>query len=556
MEAKRSQFVLKMLPSFGDFAFLMPIAYLFGTLGGSRTLFNDADTAFHIRTGEWILANHRVPNFDLFSYSKAGQPWYAWEWFADAIFGWLNHLDGLRAVMLFSTAIICAAFAILYFLVRRKSNALIGIAATMVAAAASSVHWLARPHLFTLLFVVLFYAGLERVREGRGSIGGISLLAVLFPAGTVLWTGLHGGFFVGIMMICAYGGAEILRCFFVSDVAEQREAGRSARKYFLCAMGCLAASLLNPYTYHLHTHIFKTLSDPWPYEHIMEYLSPTFHDARSRFCELYLAAASAAALWHLAHRRFVEPVLIAMWAHVSLIAARNIPIFAIIAAPIIAAAAKEALGGATEWNIAPWVRRIAGVLKRAAAKADEMDRVPRWRLASVAGAALLVALTFAPNAPDKYRAEFDPRRYPAAALAAIGKDASTRIFTHDEWGDYLIWRGYPVFVDGRSDFYGNDFEDRYMDVAKVRLGWEKTLATHGVNTILMPLSEPLTGALKESTKWHVVYDDGHALVFRLNEPAARETVSAAKSGGIGRDREVTKTATGDRPITHKIKPTI
>ena len=34
---------------------------------------------------------------------------------------------------------------------------------------------------------------------------------------------------------------------------------------------------------------------------------------------------------------------------------------------------------------------------------------------------------------------------------------SARIFTHDQWGDYLIYRLYPqtkVFMDGRSDFYG------------------------------------------------------------------------------------------------------
>ena len=43
----------------------------------------------------------------------------------------------------------------------------------MVAGAASSIHWLARPHLFTLLFLVVFYAVLERVREGRTRICGV-----------------------------------------------------------------------------------------------------------------------------------------------------------------------------------------------------------------------------------------------------------------------------------------------------------------------------------------------------------------------------------------------
>jgi hypothetical protein len=453
--------------------------------------------------------------------------------------------------MLFSIALLSVTFTLLYLLARRKSNALLGITVTMIAAAASSIHWLARPHLFTLLFLVIFYSALERVREGRGRIGRLPILAIL-PAATILWTSLHGGFFVGIMMICAYGAAEFLRFIFVADGEQRQGAGRSARNYFLCAAGCLAASLINPYTYHLHTHIFQTLRDPWPFEHIMEYLSPTFHQPRARFFEAYLAAGTAASLWFVSRRRFVEPVLIALWAHAALLAQRNIPIFVIVAAPIIAAAAKHALESAGEWNIAHWLRRSIAAVNRVSASLGEMELVPRWRLVSVLGFALVAAILFAPHPPEKFRPEFDPKRYPSAALAAIGNDSSTRIFTHDEWGDFLIWRNHRVFVDGRSDFYGNDFEDRYLDVVKVRVGWEQTLGKFGVNTILMPVDAALTGALKESSKWRVVYDDGMALVFRPVDSAAGETVSA-KGGGSSRDREITKIATGDRPITNQPK---
>ena len=61
MESPRSQFVLKLLPSFADFAFLMPIVFLFARMDGVKTLLSDCDTGWHIRTGEWILANRRGP---------------------------------------------------------------------------------------------------------------------------------------------------------------------------------------------------------------------------------------------------------------------------------------------------------------------------------------------------------------------------------------------------------------------------------------------------------------------------------------------------------------
>jgi hypothetical protein len=163
--------------------------------------------------------------------------------------------------------------------------------------------------------------------------------------------------------------------------------------------------------------------------------------------------------------------------------------------------------------------------------------------------ALVAAVIWGPNPPKKFRAEFDPNTYPAAALATLRQAPGARVFTNDEWGDYLIWSRRRVFVDGRSDFYGDDFEEKYLGVLNVKYGWEQTLARFGVDTILMPPDAPLTGALKESSHWKVVYDDGISLVFRPVERAGGATYSAmAFHDGAGRDREVTKTRAGDRRI--------
>src|SRR5271157_5341938 len=223
MQDRRSQFAVKLLPSLTDFAFLMPIVFLFVRMEGVKTLLADCDTGWHIRTGEWIVAHHGVPARDIFSFSRAGDPWYAWEWLSDVLWAWLNSLGGLGAVVLFSILLIAVTFLLLFRLARRKSNAIVALVVTMVAAAASAVHWLARPHLFTLLFVVLFYGALERVRAGRTRLAGVPYL-LLLPVATILWTNLHGGFFVGILTIAAYGGGELLKMAFLAGSGERRAA--------------------------------------------------------------------------------------------------------------------------------------------------------------------------------------------------------------------------------------------------------------------------------------------------------------------------------------------
>jgi len=244
--------------------------------------------------------------------------------------------------------------------------------------------------------------------------------------------------------------------------------------------------------------------------------------------------------------------LLLLWAHAALLAARHIPIFMIVAAPMVAAAADAGLRRLPAAPVAAWLQQLAARFNRLIRETSETDAIARWHLASLAGVALVAALLYAPHPPKRFRAEFDPKRYPADAVSALGRYPAARVFTFDQWGDYLIYRLYPrsrVFVDGRSDFYGDAFETKLLDVLNVNYGWDQTLSRFGVDTVLMPPNSPLTGALKESSRWRVVYDDGVALVFRARGQSLGDRASAAIGGGLSRDREVTKTPTSDRPIT-------
>jgi hypothetical protein len=544
MQANNSNLAIRFLPSMLDFAFLMPIVFLFGRMDGMQNLLGDGDTGWHIRTGEWIAANHLVPVHDLFSYSKPGGVWFAWEWLSDLGFAWLNGHGGLAAVGLAAILLISTVFALLYVQARRKSNAIIAIAVTMAAAAASSIHWLARPHLFTLLFAVLFYAALERVREGRARLAGIPYLAIL-PVATILWTNLHGGFVAGIAMVAAYGCGELLRFALSPNREAGRAAGVQAMRYLACALACLAASLVNPYTFHLHLHVIEYLGDPFQSQHIMEFLSISFHHPNAIFFEALLLLGAGAAFRSFQQGSYTEAILLLVWAHGALLAARNIPLFVIVAVPPVAAMLHDWLARAPQFNVAAWLRTAFARFNEVAAEMTRTDDIRRWRLISVAGVLLVAALLFAPHPPKKFRPEFDPKSYPASAVSMIALDPAARVFTYDQWGDYLIYRLYPrmrVFIDGRSDFYGSDFEQKYIDALNANSGWERTLARFGVNTILLPPSTPLTGALKECSRWRLVYDDGVALVFRSVSRSGGETVSAV--GGIRRGREITKTQAG------------
>ena len=103
--------IFRLMPSLTDIAFLMPVMFLFTRMQGVRSLLGDGDTGWHIRTGEWILAHGQVPYVDMFSFTKPGEPWFAWEWLWDLGAAWIHQRWGLGGVVLVSFFIICITFA-------------------------------------------------------------------------------------------------------------------------------------------------------------------------------------------------------------------------------------------------------------------------------------------------------------------------------------------------------------------------------------------------------------------------------------------------------------
>src|ERR1700733_229410 len=97
-----------LMPSLSDLAFLAPTLVLFWCTTGVGWLLTDSDTGWHIRTGEWILQNGRVPTTDLFSFTTVGQPWFAWEWLSDVLMAAVHQRYGLAGIVLVSLLLLGA----------------------------------------------------------------------------------------------------------------------------------------------------------------------------------------------------------------------------------------------------------------------------------------------------------------------------------------------------------------------------------------------------------------------------------------------------------------
>ncbi|HZQ21936.1 MAG TPA: hypothetical protein VFA89_03985 [Terriglobales bacterium] len=507
------------VPPLSDVAFLIPILVLFWCTTGVGWLLTDSDTGWHVRVGEWILRNGRVPAVDIFSFTKPGCPWFAWEWLSDVLMAAVHHVAGLRGIVLLSLVLLGLTSACTYRnTVVESGHRLSAIVLTSLAMAASTIHWLARPHLITPLLAAVFSGILIRVqRDGK------TRLLLVLPPLTILWVNLHGGFFVGIVLLITYALGSI-----VEDLIQEDRfcVQTRAKNYALTAVACLVASLINPYGYRLHIHVAQYLGASFYIQRISEFQSADFHSFSAAYFETLLVLAIAAAFWHFTSGRPTQVMLLLSWAHLALYSVRNIPIFAVVAAPGIASALREWLECARSSGSLKWLPRfIESVSDLEAGLQFIASHRQRDRLHCIPCSAVLtlVVLLAYPGRIKALHAEFDHTRFPVMAASALSQQTapnSIRLYANWQWGGYLIYRLWPsfkVFDDGRTDFYGPVFVQDGLDVWDAKSNWSAILAQYNVNATLLPVDSALASVLRERPDWTPVYQDQVAVLFERTD---------------------------------------
>ena len=73
---------------------------------------------------------------------------------------------------------------------------------------------------------------------------------------------------------------------------------------------------------------------------------------------------------------------------------------------------------------------------------------------------------------------------------------------------------HKVYVDGRTDFYGEAFIRNFLDMTQARPGWREKLDANRVSWTLLTSNAPLTQALALLPEWRRIYSDPLVTIFR------------------------------------------
>ncbi len=439
----------------------------------SPAIFNDADTYWHVRAGQWMLAHHAVLSTDPFSLSFAGKPWETQEWLAEIGMAGAFQAFGWSGVAVLTGLSMALAAGLLALYLARWLEPVPCIVVLVLALGCVMPDYLARPHILALPFLVAWIIGLANAAAARRAPHW-TLLPVM-----AVWANLHGSFIFGIALIFPFA-LEAAR-------GDRAAFARIAKAWGLFAVGAVAAALLNPrgvsgLLFPLQLMHLKSLSA------IGEWQSPDFHKLNPM--EIAVLTAVFFLIWRGVRLPVVRLLVLLGLFHLALQHARYDMLLGIAGAILLAEPVGMSLRGGAP-SRTPW----------------------RYQGVAIAGlaAAMLVCATIRIAWPVR---RTDGPGSPISELAALPPSVAAQpVFNNYAFGGLLIFDGIKPLVDSRADLYGDAYLADYSRAIdadeptvealfrKYRIAW----------TMLAP-GDPLVAAMDRRAGWHRLIADRYVII--------------------------------------------
>lgn len=495
------------LPSLADALFVSLLFYL--AFIGGKDLLGDGDTGYHVRVGEFILKTRSIPHQDMFSFITPPIPWTAHEWLSEVIMALIHKGAGLTGVVLFFSFLIALSYYLFFKIIRQYGdNIYLAIILILLVIASSKIHFLARPHIFSLLLMVVWYFILDVYQSRNRSY------LYLLPPLMLLWVNLHGGYVVGLFLTGVYFLGNLLSSW-TGAAEERRMAQNRAKKLAAVTAVCLIAALINPIGYHILLFPLTLVSNGYLMDHVTEFVSPNFHQSLTfKYVLLAMIALFAVSREKLT---FIEVVLIVFFVNMSLYSVRYIPLFTIIAAPVIFRRTDSLINDSDS--------RPIQFLKRRAERIAALDASATGLLWPVVAVVIVIVLA----AEGKITFAFSEKAKPVAAVEFMKRERIPgNMFNNDEFGDYVIYSAhqqYRVFIDGRLDMYGAARLREYYKVTNFEHDWRDVISKYRIGWIFFDADSPLSRYLLAQSDWRLIYADKVANIFVRNIPEYRDLIA-------------------------------
>src|SRR5580704_7904800 len=454
--------VTSLLQSVFSFPAMLGMALVGRVFYEARAFFVDPDLWWHVKVGQDILATHRWPTVDPYSFTVAGQPWIAYEWLGDVLLGGVARAGGLLGLDILLFALASLVMLALYGYATMKSgNSKAGFVVAGLMCSLAFASFSLRPQMIGYLFLIFVLIIIEKFRQGKNNA--LWLLPPIF----LVWVNTHGSFIIGIGVVAFYLVAGL--CEFRAGTIENHKWTREQRiRLELALLLSLAVLPLTPYGTQVAVYPFDmAFGQPINVANVLEWLPMPFDIGGGKLFLVIVVAFFAA---QMLMRITMQAGDVALFFGGFVMACLHrrflllfVPFFAPVAAALLA-----------RW-LPPYEKRIDHFVLNAA----------------LMTAAIFGMVRYFPKAADLEKVTANA--YPVRAVEYLKKHpVSGPMYNTYAYGGYLVgnYPEQPVFIDGRGDLYERaGIFGEYLEVAGLKPGAFRILDIHKIKACLLNRQE-------------------------------------------------------------------
>jgi len=472
------------------------LTFLLVYLMASEIVSGDSDLVLHIAYGTAIIEGGFPLNDPLLT--GVTEAPVLQEWLFEVVVAKLHSLFGLAGPLVVFASLLGALIAGLYYRMRNTSICMwVAMVYGIIALLSLRPHLIIRPHLVSWILAALLLLFLEDWRDGKRNFRNTALVACSIM---LVWTNLHGGFLLGLVLIAVFTSDAVIEKLFKNQKKTLFEASS------LLAVTTLV-TLFNPWGLNLHQHLFAFLSNGFIVGGTSDFQPPNFSDRTLPALLIVLCF-----VWPPLLLRFKQVLLVQWILAIGLtisacFSVRNIPFLGILMLPIAA-------GHLQQWLSASSHKIPHAVLQ--SSKRMEDDEIGKtgwlWVVAILTFSILLVS-------GGIMRVGLTGKAVPTAAISWVEDQDNLNqlpVFADYLAAGYLLYatRVEKVYLHALNANYPVNRLQTWIRVGNNETGWENDIQAMDWAFLLSGSSQADT--LIESSCWQILYEDEMAIIFQNN----------------------------------------
>mgnify|MGYP004643819969 FL=1 len=435
------------------------------------------DYYWHVKAGEYIVRNLKIPYHDIFSWYGISKNlyWMSHEWLSEVVLYIYKYLFKGLGPILFNLSMYLLLITVLFKHNKEslEKNKIFTFGWAIVGFLIFSKVMLPRPHMisYTLLAftVYILYDNFHNKNSKK---------IYFLPLISMLWANFHGGssnlpyILCFIFLLCG------LLSFKFQKIEAKKIGKNQIKKYLICGILSICAIAINPHGLKMITYPYINMGDKLMLENIMEWAGPNLNDFGDIAAFAVIGMVVITMILSKKKISFIDFAVLGSFLFLGFKSVRFVPLLYIASTYVI-------FNMVQEFEI----------------------KVPNVNFLVILSAIIICYGILTPKLIRNY----NKRPISSDAIQYIKDSEPKRLFNYYDYGGYLIYNDIKVFIDGRADMYSKynfkdavDLQDR---------GYDYLINGYDFDMFIIPHNIALNIHLSNNDKYTVVYQNDNTVIY-------------------------------------------